>query len=376
MRTLFRIHSALGLISGLALVLMGLSGAALVFSSELDQRLYPELHRVQPGSRTLSYDEMFEAARRGHPDAHAVRIRRFPRAAEDSVELQINRMDEGVEEWRFEYVDPYTGRVLGARLGGGKAALGANPLDVLLSLHSSFLLGRRGQAAAAALSLLLLSSVATGLVAYRRHVVKVLLFRLPLRLRDRRSGCSELHRIVGVWSVLFNAAAAITGLWMLRSVLDRSSWEAHAPEAPQPALSFSIDEVVANARSEAPDFIPRGMRRVGRAGEGVLFGDQKGRSFLFGEYASEVAFDTRTGAIRRISLINDGALSRKLESMVGPVHFGTWGGAPTQALYLLGGLAPPFLSVTGLFLWWKRSRLRRRGAPLQARPLRARTSAN
>ncbi|WP_437957362.1 PepSY-associated TM helix domain-containing protein [Sorangium sp. So ce119] len=351
---MFRLHSALGVISAVGLAVVSASGAALVFHGELDRALSPELHRVEPGPRRVSYDEIFEGSRRRHPDAHAVRIWRFPAAPDRPVELQISRLEEGAEAWRFEYVDPYTGHVLGARAGGGEASLSAHPMDVLLWLHTSFLLGKRGQAAVALLSILVLASVLTGLIVYRRSVTKILLFRVPLRLRGSRAGSSTLHRVLGVWSALFLVVIASTGLFMLRAVFTSSFWEAPAPRPPQPALTFSIDALLARAREDAPAFVPRGMRRITGDGESALFGDQRNRSFLLGEYSSEVKFDARTGEIRKIRLTNDRSPAGKLESMVGPAHFGTWGGTPVRVLYMLLGLAPLLLSITGLYLWWRR----------------------
>lgn len=49
------------------------------------------------------------------------------------------------------------------------------------------------------------------------------------------------------------------------------------------------------------------------------------------------------------------------------LHTGTWGGAWSKALYLIIGLLPPALLVTGFLLWWHRRRLarvaRERGSP-------------
>ncbi|WP_437656841.1 PepSY-associated TM helix domain-containing protein [Sorangium sp. So ce1182] len=363
MKAVFKLHSAIGLISALGLTVVSASGAALVFHNELEHALSPELHRVAPGPQRVPYDEIFESSRRRHPDAHAVRIWRFPAAPDRAVEMQISRIDEGAEVWRFEYVDPYTGHVLGSRAGGGEASLTAHPMDVLLWLHTSFLLGKRGQAAVALLSLLVLSSVLTGLIVYRRSVTNILLFRMPLRFKGTRAGSSTLHRILGVWSALFLVVVASTGLYMQRAVFTSSFWEAPAPRPPQPALSFSIDALLARARDDAPDFIPRGMRRITGVGESALFGDQRNRSSLLGEYASEVKFDARTGEIRKVLLVRDRGLGGKLESMVGPAHFGTWGGTPVRVLYTLLGLAPVLLSITGLVLWWRRRKPRGLGEP-------------
>jgi uncharacterized iron-regulated membrane protein len=37
-----------------------------------------------------------------------------------------------------------------------------------------------------------------------------------------------------------------------------------------------------------------------------------------------------------------------------PLHFGTWAGAWSKALYVLLGIAPGALFVTGFLMWWNR----------------------
>ena len=37
------------------------------------------------------------------------------------------------------------------------------------------------------------------------------------------------------------------------------------------------------------------------------------------------------------------------------LHFGNFGGAPVKVLWVILGLAPSLLSVTGFLMWWNRS---------------------
>lgn len=46
-----------------------------------------------------------------------------------------------------------------------------------------------------------------------------------------------------------------------------------------------------------------------------------------------------------------------LDTWTSPLHYGTWGGAVTQVLYLLSTLVPAILAYTGWVLW--RSRVHR-----------------
>ena len=48
------------------------------------------------------------------------------------------------------------------------------------------------------------------------------------------------------------------------------------------------------------------------------------------------------------------ALERIEETWVISLHFGTVGGWPARAAYLIAGLIPLPLMITGLVVWWKR----------------------
>jgi uncharacterized iron-regulated membrane protein len=39
---------------------------------------------------------------------------------------------------------------------------------------------------------------------------------------------------------------------------------------------------------------------------------------------------------------------------VAPLHVGSFGGTTIRAAWLVLGLAPPFLFVTGFIMWWSR----------------------
>lgn len=353
-KLLFRVHSLLGLAAGLALLLVGTSGALLVFSEALDHVLFHELHTVVARGERRGYDELFEAARQRNPDAYSVRVRRFASAPDESVEILIGRSDRGEAVWEREYVDPYTGALLGERHTGARAG-SSNPFGVVLALHANLLLGKPGRAVLAVLSLLMLSSVVTGALVYRRSIAQVLAFRVRLRRGNGRAVSSTAHRVVGVWSIAFNVVMALTGFWMARAALS-PAYHRPAPAGVQPALTFSIDALLEEAQARAPQFVPRRMSHVGGSGEARLSGTQRGQAAWFSDHSSHVVFDARTGELERVALIGEAPLADKLEASVKPLHFGIFGGLWTQAAYTLAGLSLPLLSATGLIVWWRRRR--------------------
>ncbi|MEO8182019.1 MAG: PepSY-associated TM helix domain-containing protein [Deltaproteobacteria bacterium] len=365
-------HSLLGAVSGLALVLLGVTGALLVFSEPLDHALFRHLHEVEVRPQRVSLDALFEAARARHTSAHTVRVRRFPTCPDQSLEFLIGQVEEGADGWALEYVNPYSGAVLGNRSSSTRSGL-ANPFGFLLSLHSTFLIGKKGRLVLGLLSIALLGSLLSGAIVYRRSVLDVLRWRVRLRARDLMLSGSGAHRIVGVWALGFNALIASTGFWMARAAFT-PAFHRPPPSDVQPALAFSLDRLLEQLGEQAPGFVPARMSRVGRKGEARITGRQVGQLSLLSGTSSHVTFDVQTGAVTRVSLITAAPLADQLEAAVQPLHFGTLGGRLTQAGYVAGGLALPLLSVSGLVLWWRRRRRRVRGW-LRAGTLAARTSS-
>jgi len=62
-RWVFRIHLWAGLVSGVLLLGVSLTGVALLFAPAVDHVLNPELLRVEPGPQRVSLDAMLAAAR-------------------------------------------------------------------------------------------------------------------------------------------------------------------------------------------------------------------------------------------------------------------------------------------------------------------------
>jgi uncharacterized iron-regulated membrane protein len=371
-RLAFKVHGWVGLASALLMLVVALSGAVLVFAAEINQVLWRDLTFVRPGAARLSYAALHEAVRVAHPGAHQVNIARFPPARDRSVVFDVaTRSAGGSDRFVRLFVDPYTGRVLGRKDGAG--GFREDPMRWLYGFHFTLMAGRPGYVAVAVLGVLLLVSLATGLIVYRRFVVRALLLQVRVRWRDWRRGISDLHRVVGVWAWLFNLVLAGTGLWFMRGVFTPDFYRDRDPGPPRPVtpvlpLQVSIDGLLERARQQVPDFVARGMflgEDEGRARRQVVFyGDDRRKFLLLGSYDSQVRFDAETGALVGAELISRAPAARRLASATGPLHFGSWGGLRIKAVYAACALAPPLLAVTGFALWLRRRRGSRQGPDL------------
>ena len=360
-RTLFRIHGILGLVTGLLLLVISLSGSILVFSDELDEAWHPSLLTVEPSARAqpLSLDRLYRQARADFPQFPYVRFRRLPVLSTQTVEVSL----ENGEAWWLAYYDPYTGQLLGQRNAR------THFLGWLLGLHYSLLAGKTGELLVGVLSLCLLASVVTGTIVYRKHLWKVLTFRHSFRFSNWRTTSSSWHRLVGVWSLVFNLIIAVTGFWMLRSVFLPDTYVVEKKMIPRNlAFSVSLDSLRVASRQLLPGFRVRGIHLPKKAEDKITFyGQVDGQNPLFSEYSNSIAFDPLSGKASSVVAVSNQSITDQWDAMAYLLHAGKFGGLVVKALYSLLGLTPAALSITGFLLWWRR---KRKSRPIRKHALR------
>jgi uncharacterized iron-regulated membrane protein len=98
----------------------------------------------------------------------------------------------------------------------------------------------------------------------------------------------------------------------------------------------------------------------------VLYGSVEGYPLL-GPYGNWVAFDALTGSVSEVYDLRQQSPPAQLDSVLGTLHFGHYGGTAVKVLYALLGLTPAFLSLTGALLWWRRKQTRVRTSRRTAR---------
>src|SRR3954465_13175701 len=107
MRRFFIVFHRWAALAGLVFILLlGITGSALVFEGAMDRGLHPELWGVRPRARRISLDTLIAHARVVVPGPPVTGVTLSPvgdRA--DVVQSGINQI----------FVDPYTGQVLGHR---------------------------------------------------------------------------------------------------------------------------------------------------------------------------------------------------------------------------------------------------------------------
>lgn len=203
-KALFQIHLWTGIGLGLYILLMSVTGSALIFRRELARWLVQEPRvLIGPGPR-MSEEELKAAVARDYPGFEVVHtsLRKNPdQAAEVWLESPGQKMQR--------LFNPYTGADLGNSVGRGYRFL-----IWLVDLHDNLLAAHAGRllnAAGGILTLILMFSGAViwwpGTESWRRS--------LSFRWRSSPKGVTwALHSAMGFWTFGFFLMWAVSGIYL------------------------------------------------------------------------------------------------------------------------------------------------------------------
>lgn len=196
-RAWFDWHSWMGILVGLLLFLICWSGTLATVSHEIDWLLNPD-QRVEPMGASASLAETHAAVRRVFPDFSIEAIHPgLYRSFATNVQVLTPSGQRA-----YVYVDPYTQEVTGS-------GPFLNVQRYLRDFHRRLLSGRAGFYLVCLLSIPLLASLVTGLVFYKRWWARF--FELK-PARNLRGWVSNLHKLLGLWSLWFVLLIAALGV--------------------------------------------------------------------------------------------------------------------------------------------------------------------
>lgn len=351
----FTIHSIAGLISGLFILLMSLSGAALVFHEELDSLQHPRV--IQQGnSPVLSIDSCYHSLQKQFPHAQISNVNLAESIHQPFIFVTHDSSYSQGKETMQVFMHPQTGKILAIR--GGSKDITGNFMSWLTTFHNSFHWKKKGEWLLGVLSVIYLISIITGIILYRKKIRYVLLFKKGI------FGRNNLHQVIGVYALLFNLMIAGTGFWMQRYVFKKEFYATQKPYTPvfkaSPSLFFSLDSALQQAKKQYPDYTAYIIYfAAAKQNNTAVYGSRSGNAFIHSKKFSDVLFLDSTGAIAKTAFVNDIIYENRRDIINAQVHYGRYGGLPVKILYSLFGLTGGALSITGFLFWIKRRKRER-----------------
>jgi uncharacterized iron-regulated membrane protein len=323
-KALFQIHLWTGIALGLYVLVISLTGSAIVFRDDLYNVLWPGPRTVAISGPRLTHDQLGDAARRAYPKYKLSWIwdRQPNQAPNRAVEVWLDRSGHRKER----LFDPYTGRDLGE-----SRPYSIQFLAWLADLHVNLLSGRLGRLVngigAAFIVLLSLTGAIVwwpGVATWRRSVIMQ-------ESSNWKLFNWELHSVVGLWTLPVIFVFGLVGFY--------ASFPKPIQVLVNKVAPLRVNRLEPSAQLPAPTkFVPLnpsapGPPRFVRLQPST--GDQIIRWFSY-------------------------------------LHFGNFGGWISKTIWVFLGLAPAFLFITGVLMWFNRviapaarRALRRRAQPLR-----------
>ncbi|WP_164891202.1 PepSY-associated TM helix domain-containing protein [Botryobacter ruber] len=340
----FSIHHWCGLIAGMFILVISLSGSILVFDDDIDEAQFARHRTLAAPAKALHIDKSFERVRQENP-GWEIRITALPGAPTDALHYELRQGQ--LRKWIF--VHPETGAELAT----------VNQADkrfsyVLLNLHYNLLAGTAGKIVVLLTGIALLLLTITGFILYRRSIFKVLTFRQKISRKSRRATYSSLHRVVGVWALVFNLFVCVTGLSLAITIVN-NAFKGGSITIATPAMPASVDAAIAQVRAAYPAFEVTYLR-FPKTEDGTLqlLGRHHSDPAYYGTLYSNVQVNYTTGAIEKVDFLKDRSWPDRLLTILHPLHFGDFAGLLVKLIYCIGGLLPGILSVSGFVIWYYR----------------------
>ena len=344
-KTIYNLHRILGLVGGLFILIITITGSILVVDKQLDALMNPTQTQVEPGGQRQSYDRLLATLRGQFPLAQ---VRGMQWADEPTSAIRVDLMDGRSRKWVA--MNPYSGAIIGVRDADATLVRRAR------ELHENLLLEPVGGLIMGLAGICLLGSVLTGTWYYRRALFSV--FTIGVRWnKSARIVYADIHKYLGVVALLFMLLMSATGIFFHWEHIERQFGGAEDRDSPKQATTslatIAVDASMAAAKSAIADFQPL---RIDFPKPGdttlVIRGNRPNSIRLLGKYNVAATMDARTG--RYVSGLDarDAGPEYIAEHIFEELHFGRYGGWVSQVIYILLALATAVVTVTGLILWY------------------------
>jgi uncharacterized iron-regulated membrane protein len=353
-RALFQVHLWVGVITGLYVFVVCVSGAALVFRIDMQRAMHPALFSPRTSGPVADPVAIMESVKRAYPAATLSGI-------DAPTTSRPTYLAYAVSGDRFLtlLLDPVSAEMIGELSD-------RSFVRTLQDLHFDLLAGRTGRIVNGVGALALLAMCLTGLVIWwpvRSNGQRGLTvdFRRQWKRVNR-----DLHSAVGIWTVAMVAMWSVTGAYFafpstFRAAVNRVSplTVVRAPESDLPRSPESRRPTWRSLVDEARTRVPG--QHVAR----VVVPSSDRAAFLVmlsrvqptpagGADLTSVYLDQYTGAALTEPEKTPRTSGDIVMAWVAPLHVGNFAGNAVRVAWFIFGLSPAVLFATGFIMWWTR----------------------
>lgn len=410
------IHLWVGLISGLFVFVICLSGTIYVYNDEIKAASLPHLHKVTPQPEKLQVEQL-KAIVQAESQANITSIQV---SADPKKSYQIFTKKEG-DKSRFGtayFIDPYTGHILGT----SKETNGTTEfMSSMFSLHRWLLLDKVEEPLIEGLENRKLGSYISGgmTILFTIGLLTGMVIWFPKKIRAWRQGLKvkfssnwkrinhDLHNSLAFYSFIFLLIMGLTGpQWSFewyRDGLRKTLGTYEAPKEkpakdegnrqaggdrksgaekrgadkgtdgenmPEAIKLLSADEYLAAANSTFP--YPGDMRIAlpSKAGDPVKISKYKS-GFFAPAAADQASLNVQTANVEEVEIFRDKPFNERVSGSIKALHIGNVYGQFSKLIYFLTCLIATSLPVTGTLIWINKMKKKKKGSskPTRIRPV-------
>ena len=358
------LHKWLGIISGIVLLIVSLTGCIYVFQDELKLQCYPERYYIQnpnEASHHLPVSTLMQQAQQALPEKEKIsRVDLYPAKDRTWIFRASKNDKDAFGHWNYQkyykrvFVNPYTGEVQAVENTKWEF------FNLVLQMHQTLLLGKKvGHAVVGISTILFVLILLSGIVLWWPKKWKLKTVKKGLKLSfdvKWKRLIYDLHNVLGFYSLWFGLLLSITGLVFAYpkfkevyiKTIDVFQKEAHPQLKPAHVQLFSLDAVLDYTLKAHPKADMMSLRLRAEDGkQDIQVRLQKNKTSDFVWYY----FNLKEGHIEQIKTDESNSIGNQAAALNFDLHTGGIGGIGTKILYFFLSLCCASLPVTGYMMW-------------------------
>lgn len=349
-RVLFTLHRYVGLVAGLIVAVVGLTGSLLVFEPEINHLLLQfQFGQIVPQQQQVPILSVIDTVKAVYPEPKfTLSFLDLPPKPDAPIRVELASVNQPSIE---VIVNPYTGKILGDRLTQYAV------MDIIYNLHNNLLAGDTGIVIVGIAAFFLFVLSITGIILWPGWRKLIAGFKIKANAHIKRLNF-DIHKVVGIFTAIFLALTAFTGFcWNFYPYTQPVIYAATLTPTPVEPKSNLIDD-------KLPIALAQILQRADAALPGakttyISFPTTPESVFMVGKqfpeekevWRSRVYLDQYTGKVLQVRNSRLLLLGDQVVDFFNPLHYGTFGGLSTRILYVFVGLAPTILMITGFVMW-------------------------
>lgn len=348
------IHLFLGLLSGLVVFTVAVTGSIYAFEQEIRNVVYADILFVkQSVLPPRPIQALLENVKQEYPNSKVKNIR-IKSDKGSSVEVTLKNKQS-------VFLNPYSGKILG-RFNRDEDFFG-----VVLRIHRRLCLGDTGKLITGTSALIFLFMLISGIILWwpknKGEVRKKLSISKTVHLQKK---LLNIHSILGFYASWVLVFSALTGLifafdWAENSLyfLSHSKKEnlknihsTYIAGAPK----FDIDKIISQATVSFPEANECFVMMPDDSIAPVKISLRYDRSGIY-KKQDQLFFDQYSGQLIKEKLFVKSSTGEKLKATNYDIHTGKVLGLAGQFLIFFVGLIAASLPVTGFWMWWRKRKI-------------------